>query len=688
MFFPFITGKGFIFRVLIDVAAVAYVVLALSDRKYRPRFSWPLVLYAGLVVWMFIADLFAINAHKAFWSNFERMDGWVTLVHVFAFFVIAGSVLTADKLWRKWWMTFIAASGLVAGYALLQLGGGIEIHQGGARVDATLGNAAYLAAYLLFVIGVIIWHAFTSKGTLRYTLAALALVHTVILFYTATRGAILAAVGASVLGAFLFALESGKKGRKSALVVLAGLVLVIGGFFLVRDSAWVKSDPTLGRISSITLAEGATRFTLWGMAWQGVLERPLVGYGHEGFNYIFNERYTPSLYAQEPWFDRAHNVFIDWLVWGGFPAFFLLIGLIGSAAFALYRSDEPRTERILLVSILAAYSFQALFVFDHLFSYVPLAAVLAIAHAVSSRPIKKLETMPELSQSKLETVVAPAGMVVAIALAWMVNVPNMQAANHLVYGISPLPGGPAQNLEYFKKTVADRSFARQEIAEQLVSFYANISQQENVPQALKDEFRQLAQAAINTEVTQNPNDARLRLQYALFARASGDMEEALRQTEAALALSPYKQSFYLERGQELLALGRVEEARATFHAAYELDTRFNDLAGYAAAADIISGDTAGGKAFLQSVFGTTTVDHQALVRAYFETKNYPDLIAVLRLQMENAGGSVESRIRLISGYALAGRFNEARAEANALLVAHPDQAGQVQAILASFPKGQ
>jgi len=46
-FFPFITGKAFYFRILVEIGVAAWVLLALLDKQYRPRFSW----IAVMVVW-------------------------------------------------------------------------------------------------------------------------------------------------------------------------------------------------------------------------------------------------------------------------------------------------------------------------------------------------------------------------------------------------------------------------------------------------------------------------------------------------------------------------------------------------------------------------------------------------------------------------------------------------------------
>src|SRR3989338_2693370 len=162
-FFPFITGKAFYFRILVELAVVAWAVLAVLDKAYRPRFSWIGAAVIGFVLWMFVADAFAINAAKAFWSNFERMEGWVLLIHLLGFFYAAGAVLRAEKKWRAWFLASLAVSFVISLYALLQLNGSLTIHQGSTRIDATFGNSAYLAVYLLFNVFIALWLALTEK---------------------------------------------------------------------------------------------------------------------------------------------------------------------------------------------------------------------------------------------------------------------------------------------------------------------------------------------------------------------------------------------------------------------------------------------------------------------------------------------------------------------------------------------
>lgn len=95
-----------------------------------------------------------------------------------------------------------------------------------------------------------------------------------------------------------------------------------------------------------------------------------------------------------------------------------------------------RPERIILVSALAAYGFQALFVFYNLFSYIGLAALLAGAHAVASRPIQKLEALPELKEQTASAVALPIILAVGVGIIWMVNVPSITQASKLVRALN------------------------------------------------------------------------------------------------------------------------------------------------------------------------------------------------------------------------------------------------------------
>lgn len=688
LYFPFISGKNFAFRILVEIAAAAWVLLALADKKYRPQFSWTLILYGAFTAWMAVADALAVNPHKAFWSNFERMDGWVTIIHLFLFLLVAGSVFTADRLWRPWWLTFLGAQFLVSCYGLLQFFHLAAIHQGSTRLDASLGNAEYFAGYLLFGIAVALWLAFDTKEKrqrwLRYGLFALAALDAFMLVETGTRGTFIGFLVALVAGALLWMFQSGKRGRQGALVALAGLVLVAGAFLSIRNSAFIAKDPILSRFASISLSDATPRFAIWRMALRGVAERPVFGWGQDGFNYVFNKYYDPVLYGQEPWFDRAHNIYLDWASAGGIPALLLFLAAFASAIMALYRGSASRAERVMFIAALTAYAVQGLVVFDNLFTYIPLIAFLGLAHAASARPWPAFQKPKELPEAALTAIGLPVAFVALVAVIWLVNVPTIVSGKDLLQAVSP---GADLSYRYddFKQAIAQNGFAHQEVREQLLQFAASVDQTPAVPNAVKSDVTTYAVDQMRQELAIAPQDARLHLQLAMLLRAAGDFADSQKESALARQSAPTKQGVIIEQGIEALQAGDVKAAERYFDQAYALNASSDELAAYAGSGHILAGDLAGGKAILMQRYGTTTIANQNIVLlAYFQTKDWNDLIAVLTARAQ-ASNDVNAWLQVAAALQQAGRPAEAQQLVRTLLVQHPEAASQIQAALSGKP---
>lgn len=679
-FFPFITGKAFYLRTLIEIAVAGWVVLALLDAAYRPRFSWIGAAAVLFVVWMFVADAFALNAMKAFWSNFERMEGWVLLIHLLGFFFAASAVLRVEKKWRAWFLTSLAVSVVISGYALLQLAGVFAIHQGSTRIDATLGNSAYLAIYLLFSVFVALWLALTEKyAWLKWSLIALAVLEGVLIFFTETRGTVIGLTLALALAALLTAVTAGRRARGWAVLALTAILLVVGGFYLARDSSFVQGNHTLQRIASISLSDGQTRFTLWRMALEGVKERPLIGWGQEGFNYVFNKYYDPSLYAQEQWFDRAHNAFIDWLSAGGFPAFLLYLSLFGTAVILLWRSSElSRPERIMLTAALTGYAVHNIFVFDNLYSYIYFFALLALIDSQVARPFRSLEAAPEVSPESGVTYALPVAVAVLLIVIWFVNVTGMQTSTRLISALQSTDF--SKTMALFQDFAAHPNFALQEIREQLIAYASAVAQNSSLPDDAKRQVLSLAMAEMQKQIAAYPKDAREHSQLSYAYRVAGDTENALSELDAALSLSPKKEQFLIERGIIEWNTGDTRAAQRDFNAAYALGPQFQDLAAYAAAGNIAAGDVAAGDTILMATFGTTDPDNDLLLLAYYRSKNWPRLIALLKARVASATGP-EPWFSLAAAYYEAGNAPAAITTLNSAVAKYPGAASSAAAAI-------
>jgi O-antigen ligase/tetratricopeptide (TPR) repeat protein len=581
-FFPFITGKNFAFRIIVEVIFASWVLLALYDEQYRPRFSWILAGFASLLGVMAVANALAEYPLQSFWSNFERMDGYVTLVHLFLFIVVAGSVLTTKKLWTHFFHLSAAIALLVALHGLGQYFGIIDGPASSRiRIDSRLGNAAYMAVYMLFHIFILFWLLVRSKVNLHKALyATAAVVLAVTLLYTGTRGTFLGFVfGSGVMVGYvaLFG-RAYPELRKFAIGSCVVILLLAGGFFAIKDSNFVQSNGALARIANIDLGKDlVTRGTIWGMAMEGVKERPVLGWGQSNFNYVFNEQYEASLYAGEAWFDRTHNIVLDWLIAGGVLGLLAYFSIFIAALYYLvwqpfFRKDEDPSfnvlERGVLIGLLAGYLVHNIVVFDNIISYIFYGSILALIHAHVSTKVKAVESF-KMNPQLIGQFAAPIVILVMGATVYFVNAPGIAAAGDIIDAMMA-PTVEAR-LREFHSALSRNSFAQQEIVEQLAQQAMNVVRTANVPEEEKKAIVQRAELELLKLIEEKPGDARLHAFLSSFYRTIGALPQAQEQAARARELSPNKPALVIEQGIVEIQLGNTEKATEYLKEAFELE---------------------------------------------------------------------------------------------------------------------
>ncbi|KKW44135.1 MAG: hypothetical protein UY94_C0032G0009, partial [Parcubacteria group bacterium GW2011_GWA2_56_21] len=601
LFFPFITGKNFAFRIIVEVISGAYLALAFANPAYRPRRNWLLAAFAIFLVVIAIADAQGVYPFKSFWSNYERMDGWVTQAHLFAYFLVTVSVLNTEKLWRSFWQVSLVVSAFVGLYGLLQMFGIASVNAGfssASRIDATFGNPIYLAAYMLFnvFLAAFLWRrAWKDAPAGHRTLPTLLyggviVLDTLVLFLTGTRGTMLGIMGGGLLCALLlgvFARESPHV-RKISVGVIVGFFVLAGGFYLVKDQAWIQNVGFLSRLATISLSDSTTKARLLnaGMAFEGFKERPLFGWGQENYAIGFDKYYDPRMYAQEQWFDRVHNTVLDWLVAGGALGLLSYLALFACALRYIWKRDIFDVfERSILTGLLAAYFFHNLFVFDNITSYLLFVSVLAYIAwranaATAPAPLFATSSTPRGALP----VVAACVVLVVWGVGWWVNAKPLQANRLLLQAIAAQPEGVAKNLEYFKEAIALGSYGTQEVREQLSQGAAQLVRMEGIPDEVKRNFAETAVQEMVLQSQASPLDARFPLFLGVLLDAYGAQIDAAPVLARALELSPKKQTILYQIGSNAFARGDTAAALDAFKRAYELAPENNDARLYYAAA--------------------------------------------------------------------------------------------------------
>lgn len=608
-FFPFIVGKNFAFRIIVEIMLSAWLVLAFIDPAYRPKKSWLLGAFAGFLAIITLSAIFGENPAKSFWSNFERMEGVVTYFHLFAYIIVASTVLTVRGFWRPYLNLHLFAGVIMAIYGVLQWSGGLDIVQDGMRVNGTLGNAAYLGTYALFNIFLagffMARESFTTTGE-RARVAiygAIILLQTFVLYHTATRGAmlgLLAGIGLSTILVAIFEREK-KILRNGAIGILIAVTLFVGGFIAVRDAQFVKDSPVLSRFAAISLTEKTTksRFMVWNMAYEGFKERPMLGWGMENFNYVFNEYYNPKMYDQEQWFDRAHNVFFDWLIAGGLPALLAYISLFACAIYCIWRRADELSivEKSVLTGLLGGYFFQNLFVFDNITSLLYFGTILAYIEGMSHGECKneklKLESKKtEPEGEDLTFIVSGGAVILALVLIYIVNYKGIMQNTTLIHAMSDRSAGPARNLELFKETIAYDSFGTSEAREQLAQLSMSGFDSSKEISEIQSQFLSLAGNELEKQAKKLSEDARYQVFAGSFFSRVGNPERAISYLEKAVELSPKKQTILFELASAYYNSKNIAKAEEVFKRAYELEPKYDMAQKYYAQVLMASGKRA------------------------------------------------------------------------------------------------
>ncbi|MCC7500676.1 O-antigen ligase family protein [Candidatus Nomurabacteria bacterium] len=699
MFFPYITGKNFVFRILVEIALILYVLLALKRPEFRPRASHVLYALGGLVVWMGLATLLSVDPLKSFWSNFERMEGYVGLVHLFVFFVIAGAVLTQSKLWDKFLTTSVGASTYIGFLALLQIMGALPISsQSGARADINFGNATYLAVYMLihfFLTLYLLSRERVSRGMQAFYGIALVL-QAMGIYYTQTRGALLGLVGGLIIAAIYVAVR-GSAGeyaslRKWALGGLTSIVVLAGLFVVLRDTPIVQSSETLARLASISVNDPTTRsrlFNIWPMAVSGGLERPITGWGQENFSYIFNANYRPEMYIQEAWFDRAHNQFLDYLVAGGVPAFLLYLSLYALAAWVILRSALNIPQQAALIGLLAAYAFNNMFVFDNLGSAIFFMVLLAFIHGLSRKELPSRILFTQPVSDRALSVVAPALVVVMLVASWSLNAPGIARARHLTAAVSSTPDVAFTHYQAaINSTVWPyTALGYQESVEQLMQFASAAAGNSAVDPALRDDIFALATSSGERLVAMRKDDARIELFLSSLYNALGDEKKSLEYARSAVALSPQKQQLLFQLGGMQLEIGDVNEALKTFERAWRLAPEYTLARLMYAQALYLAGDTRAADLHIQEHLGDLIVDDDRLLSIYTATRQYDRAVAIWQLRIDKSPEDVNLRVGLAQLYLKAGNKAKAIEILRTIPAIRPTLTTQIEQIIQQIQSG-
>ncbi|MFH1181038.1 MAG: O-antigen ligase family protein [bacterium] len=697
-FFPYVSPKTIFFRVIVDIILIFYIILIVANRRYLPKFNFFTISLASFIAVAFVTSLTGINFSKSFWSVFERMGGLLTFCHLFVFFLVLTSVFRERKYWERFFTASIFVGIILTFYVF-------NSEEGTARGGGTIGNTSFLSAYLIFDIFFAIILFFSKSGFWRvfYGLALVPLIW-LLLFppKEPTQGAIGAFYGGLALLAFGFGLyyvySSGRRLlKKITPILLAILVLAVVG---ISQTSFVKN-----KINGIAQSSSwQSRAVVWKMGYLAWQDRPWLGWGQENFNVPFTRHFNPSLpLTVDIWYDRVHNIVFDNLVTSGVIGLLSYLTIFGAAIFGLIKTLPKITDKknvflpLGMISLLAVYFVQDLWVFDMISSYMMFFLSMAFINFLLSGR----QPEPVLDSAEKPRGISPllAGFLIIGSLfaLYFGNIQPARASKYIIEGVSQkLETGMA----FFQKALDASPMAIIEAPEQFSRVLGNLVFNEKVDRVVLGQGFELAIGDLKKAIVKNPEDFRF---YLLLGKLYSDfyfvdkdpkhLEDSESVLTKAIELSPKNQQGYWSLSQTRISQGREQDAIDLMQKAVDLEPRFGLSHWYLAMTYKIVG---GGremaleevaKAEANGYDWRANVDNiKKVIELYQDSDDDQKLAELYSLAVEKSPENAQFWMGLSVSQANLGKFDQARASAQKALSLKPDFAAQIEEFLDSLPK--
>jgi len=396
-YFPFIIGKATVFRFLVEIMAIIWVLMIVKgETKLKlNNLSKAFLVYALVIL---ISAFLGVNFTWSFFSGNERMEGVFGIWHFILFFLIISSAFDLYDF-KTILKTEIGISVLYGFLSLLIYSGGrIGVVSATPRLSGFTGNPSYLGTYFIFNSLLALYFFFEEyelkKKLLNYWLV-ISFFEALLIFISGTRGGMIGfSLGVLYLLGFLIFSKKAQNypllKKISFFVLIAGIIFIGAGFSL-KNTFLVKNNFALERLTSISLKDptGAARILSAKIAFKSFLEKPLFGWGPENYEAAYITNFDPQVIKVLPgdfYFDRAHNKPMEVLATTGI---FGLLSYLAIFFFAFRILEKTKKKEgqfltaLVFEAILIGYFVQNIFLFDFHESYLMFFLVLGFISSLS-----------------------------------------------------------------------------------------------------------------------------------------------------------------------------------------------------------------------------------------------------------------------------------------------------------------
>ena len=366
----FILGVPTLLFALMCLALCRREIFSRRSLRQRPWYY----LFAALLCWALVSSFASDFFYHAFVGGSYVRDGLAS------YFIYASLFLCASVIRREDYRRHILRcfAGVICGLALIMLiQESADIRflnyvfpSARATVFNQFNHFGYMLCMAFACVTGLFFHDRRDGKNGHWAYAALMLYLAWALIVNDTFGAILASA-LSVPVILIFYVRSGKKlDWKNAALVLAVIVLALVCFFVLTsgENSLAQNFSQLGRDlvkiavrSDDSGSAGTGRMKLWRETVQRITERPILGFGPEGF-FGKNAIADPS---------RPHNEYLQIAGFLGIPALVLYLAALLTLAVNRWRWLKELSPMVIVASGMAVAYLISAFVGNPVFNSAP-----------------------------------------------------------------------------------------------------------------------------------------------------------------------------------------------------------------------------------------------------------------------------------------------------------------------------
>ncbi|MEK7209334.1 MAG: O-antigen ligase family protein, partial [Patescibacteria group bacterium] len=448
-----------------------------------------------------------------------------------------------------------------------------------------------------------------------------------------------------------------------------------------------------------------SRFLIWNIAYQAWQERPILGWGPENFVYLFSKYYDARLWKQEPWFDRAHNVFFDWLTASGIvglAAYLSIFVALGVILFRLLRRQHPPALVGVFGGLLVAHFINNIFVFDNFTSYILFFAIAAYLHwywvSSHTKTIAITNSVEGIKPAPLVLKFIITGFVFILVLfsVYSFNIKPILASRSIIDALGLLTysrdGSRVRDVSLgvgaLAKGIQRNTFGTTEIREQLAQYSERVNQDPATPDDDKEKISRFAVDQMKLQKENFPYDVRAKAFLSTLYGTAGDHANAILTAKEGLAVSSQRQQFYFILAEAYFRAGEEGLALDTARQAYELAPDYPDAIHNYAMLAIFSGQPELGEGLLKKHFGSEIVPELKYINAYAAIGDFKKLLLVWEKIVVQNPANLQYRVSLASAYARLGQNQKAITELEKAIELTPQFKAQGEVLIKQVKEGQ